>query len=256
MKISVITVSFNSAATIVDSIRSVASQSYPDVEHIVVDGGSRDGTQELVRSCGERIAKFVSERDEGIYDAMNKGIRLATGDVVGFLNSDDVFASPEALETIARVFDDPSVDLCYGDVVYVARNDPRRVVRRYRSGPYLTNAFDRGWMPAHPTFYVRRRCYEELGGFDLEYKLQADFELAMRFIQIHRLRSVYLPQVMVRMLTGGASNASVRNVIRGNLEAYRACRKHQRPVGPLFVIRKVLSRIPQFLFRPKSSEES
>lgn len=254
MKISVITVSFNSAATIVNTLQSVAAQTYPDVEHIVVDGCSNDGTQALIERHAAGIATFISEPDNGIYDAMNKGIALARGDVIGFLNSDDVFSDPEVLTTIARVLEDTRADLCYGDVVFVAQNNPGRTVRIYRSGDYRPGAFDWGWMPAHPTFYARRDCYEKYGTFDLQFKLQSDFELAMRFLEVHRLKWAYLPQVLVKMLTGGSSNASVKNVIRGNLEAYRACQKHHRPVGPLFVLRKIISRVPSFFLRPRSGK--
>lgn len=250
MKVSVITVCFNSAATIADTLRSVAEQDHADVEHIVVDGGSKDGTLEIIADTPNRIARLVSEPDRGIYDAMNKGIALATGDIVGFLNSDDVYAEAGSLAEIARAFDDPEVEACYGDVLFVAANDSSRRVRYWRAGPCGPGRIAQGWMPPHPTFYVRRCVYEASGGFDIAYRLQADFEMAIRLVEIQKLNVCYLPRTLVRMRMGGASNASIRNVIRGNLDAYRAARKHRLPVGPLFMVRKVLSRIPQFFGRP------
>lgn len=250
MKISVVTACFNSAKTIADTLRSVAEQSHGDVEHIVVDGGSRDGTLDLIARTPNRVVHLVSEPDRGIYDAMNKGLRLATGDIVGFLNSDDVYADADSLAQIVQAFSDPAVDACYGDVLFVAANEGSRVVRYWRAGPWRPGRVAQGWMPPHPTFYVRRSIYEQCGGFDLAYRLQADFEMAIRLVEVRKLRLHYIPRTLVRMRMGGASNASVGNVIRGNCEAYRAARKHRLPVGPLFVVRKVLSRIPQFFARP------
>lgn len=250
MKISVITVCFNSAATVRDTLRSVATQTYPDVEHIIVDGASTDGTMEIVRAHGTRLARVVSEPDRGVYDAMNKGIALATGEVVGFLNSDDFFASPAELEFVARAFDDPGVDACHADLIYVREHDPGTVVRYWKSSPYRRGRFRTGWMPPHPTFYVRRAVYERLGGFDLDFRFQADFELTTRFLEVHRVRSAYLPRVMVKMRLGGATNNSLANILKGNLEAYRACLKNDLPVSPLFVLRKIMSRIPQFFAKP------
>ena len=250
MKVSIITVCYNSAATLADTLASVRGQSYPHIEHIVVDGASSDGTLGIIRTEGLRVATFVSEPDRGIYDAMNKGMQLATGDVVGFLNSDDVFAHDGVVSKIAQEMLNPSIDACYGDLVYVAQNDANKVVRYWKSREYQQGLCARGWMPAHPTFYVRRAVYQRHGYFDLSLKLQADFEMALRLLDIGKIRTAYLPEVLVRMRAGGASNASVRNVIRGNLEAARACRKHGLPGGVRFIAGKILSRIPQFLRRP------
>ena len=251
LKISLVTATFNSAATVQDTLRSVNTQTHPDVEHIVVDGGSTDSTMAIVRAEGLRVTTALSEPDRGIYDAMNKGIALAGGEVIGFLNADDEYAHAGVLSRVAAQFADPAVEACYADLVYVDPRDLRRVVRYWRSRPYEAGLFERGWMPAHPTFYVRRRVYERYGGFDLAYRLQADFELTLRFLAAHRVRSVYVPEIWVRMRTGGATNRSVGNVLRGNAEAWRAARRHGLRVGPLFVVRKVLSRLPQFFSRPR-----
>lgn len=250
MKFSIITVVRNGAGTIQGALKSVASQRDCTVEHIVIDGGSTDGTLALVDGFRDRLGPVISEPDNGLYDAMNKGLRLATADLVGFLNADDVYADAEVLRDVGRCFEDSSVEGVYGDLIYVSASDPERVVRYWRSGEYRPGRFRSGWMPAHPTLFVRRHVYERFGGFDLSFRLQSDFDLTMRLLEVHRIKAVYLPRILVRMRLGGATNRSVANVIRGNVEAYRACRKNAVRVSPLFIIRKILSRVPQFFARP------
>ena len=250
MKISIITVVLNAAATIEDTLRSVAFQTYPEIEHIVVDGGSMDGTLEIIQRHRVRIATLISEPDCGIYGAMNKGIAAASGDIVGTLNADDMYVDEHVLGKVARAFSDPEIGACYADLVYVGRADLDKIIRYWKSRPYADGVFERGWLPAHPTFFVRRALYQRYGGFDLNYRFQADFELTMRLLAVHKVRSVYLPEVIVKMRTGGVSNRSVLNVIKGNLEAYRACRQHGLKVSPLFIVKKILSRLPQFFRRP------
>lgn len=250
MKISVITVVRNNADTIADTLRSITTQTHPDIEHIVIDGASADGTLEIVKRLGNRGTKILSEPDYGIYDAMNKGIALATGDVIGFLNADDIYADESVLTQVAQIMADSSMDACYADLVYVDRKDTDRIVRYWKSRPYEAGLFEKGWLPAHPTFYARRRVYERYGGFDTRFRIQSDFELAMRFLHIHHIRSIYIPHIWVRMRMGGVTNRRVIDVIRGNLEAWRACRKHALRISPLFILTKVLSRVPQFFARP------
>lgn len=250
MKFSIITVCFNSAEHIADTLQSVEAQIGVDLEHWVIDGGSRDATLTIVGEHARPWRHVVSEPDRGIYDAMNKGLRLATGEVVGFLNSDDVFADTGVLSRIGKAMQDDRVDACFGDLVYVGEHDLSRVVRYWKSREHRPGLCARGWMPAHPTFYARRTIYERFGDFDLSLTLQSDFEMALRLLDIARIRTRYLPGIMVRMRMGGASNASLRNVVRGNLEAARACRKHGLPGGFRFIVSKVLSRVPQFLARP------
>lgn len=249
MKISIITVSYNSAATIEDAIMSVASQTYHDVEHIIIDGSSTDGTLEIINRHKDKISKFVSEPDEGIYDAMNKGLRLAGGDVIGFLNADDIYADNLVLQKVASVFDDSVVDACYADLVYVSKDNLNKVIRYWKSGGYQEGLFRRGWMPAHPTFFVRKAVYDKYGGFDLDFKFQSDFDLTMRFLDVHRIKSVYIPEIFVKMRMGGATNRSILNIIKGNIEAYRACKKNGLNVNLFFIVRKILSRTPQFFSR-------
>jgi glycosyltransferase involved in cell wall biosynthesis len=250
MKISIITAVFNAVDTIEETILSVANQSHSDVEHIIVDGASTDGTLGVVDKYRTRIARLVTEPDRGVYDGMNKGLRLTSGDVVGFLNADDVYAHTEVLKHVANVMSDPHVDACYADLVYVDKEDPQRIVRYWKSRPYEEGLFLKGWMPAHPTFFVRRAVYERLGGFDLSFPRQSDFELTMRFLDVNKIKAVYVPEIFVRMRTGGISNSSWRGVLKGNLEAYRACKKHIPGTTPLFILRKILSRIPQFFSKP------
>ena len=251
LKISIITVCYNSATTIKDTITSVASQSHASVEHIIVDGASKDSTIEIVKASSS-VTNFISEPDNGIYDAMNKGIGMVTGDVIGTLNADDFYADENVLAEVAKIFENPEIDACYADLVYVAQTDTQKILRYWKSRVFSPGLFKRGWMPAHPTFFVRRHLYEELGGFDLEYELQADFELTMRFLEIYRINAVYIPRIIVKMRIGGASNQSLSNIIKGNIEAYRACKKNHLSILPIFNLLKILSRVPQFFKRPQN----
>ena len=250
MKVSIVTACYNSARTIADTLLSVAAQRHGQVEHIVVDGGSSDGTLAIIERHREGIATLVSEPDQGVYDAMNKGIALASGEVVGFLNSDDVYADDQVLADVAAAFERAEVIACYGDLVYVDATDTQRVVRYWKSRDYAPGLCVTGWMPAHPTFFVRRAMLQQIGGFDLQYKLQADYELSLRLFELHKIEARYIPRVLVRMRRGGMSNNSVGNVIKGNLEAYRACRNNGIAVTPWFMLRKIFSRLPQFFSRP------
>ena len=249
-KITVITVVLNNETTIEDTIRSVLSQTYPHVEYIVIDGASTDNTLNIVDRYRRRISRILSLPDRGLYDALNKGIGLATGDVIGILHSDDVYADQSVLQHVASVFADPSVHACYSDLVYVSKRNPDRIVRYWKSCPYREGLFNKGWMPAHPTFFVRKEIYDRYGRFDLKAQPQADFELTMRFLAIHNIKSIYIPKIMVKMRTGGGSS-KLSFIVKGNISAYRSCKRHAIPVSPFFVVTKVLSRIPQFFFRPK-----
>jgi glycosyltransferase involved in cell wall biosynthesis len=254
MKITIITVSFNAEQTIADTLQSVSSQRYGHIEHIVIDGASKDGTVGIVNERGSHLAKFVSEPDRGIYDAMNKGIALATGDVVGFLNADDFYASPDALEKVARAFDSPDVDVCYGDLLYVRKSDPSSIVRYWQSSDFVKGSFKRGWCPPHPTFFVRRKIYEQYGGFNLEYKIAADTEIMFRFLEVKGIKSIYIPETIVKMRTGGESNKSVANIIHQNREIVRiinAGSPKKVSVGN-FLAHKLVSRLTQFIKRPRA----
>jgi glycosyltransferase involved in cell wall biosynthesis len=251
MKISIITVAYNSAATIADTLTSVASQSHRDIEHIVIDGASTDNTLDVVRAHGRHLTSLVSEHDQGIYDAMNKGLRLASGDVIGFINSDDLYASAVAIANVVKVFSDPTIDACYGDLCYVKRDDIQSVVRYWRSSDFEPGLFARGWCPPHPTLFVRRKVYEQFGGFDLRYKIAADTELMARLLEVHRIKVHYLPEVLVNMRMGGTTNRNWSNIVLQNREIWRALKVHDlRPSLVGFLTGKLWSRGRQFVTRP------
>lgn len=214
MTISVITATYNSGATLRDTLESVLRQSFRDFEHIVVDGGSKDNTLAVVQEYEPRYGgrlRWVSEPDKGIYDAMNKGIRMATGNVVGILNSDDFYTSNDVLECVAKTMDAPDVDAVYGDIHFVRDGDLSRCVRYYTSRPFHRSWMRFGFMPAHPSFYCRKSIYEKYGAFDLSYKVAADFENLLRLIFVHRIRTRYLHKDFVTMRTGGASTSGLRS---------------------------------------------
>jgi glycosyltransferase involved in cell wall biosynthesis len=250
LKISIITVCYNSAATIQDTINSVARQSYINKEHIIVDGASKDATMEMVRTSPS-VSLYVSETDSGIFDAMNKGIKLVSGDVIGMLNADDFYIDNAVLSDVAKVFEDEGVDACFADLFYVSQNDTDKVVRYWKSKEYKPGLFKKGWMPAHPTFFVRKRIYEKLGAFDLNYKFAADFELLLRFIEKNKINTVYLPRVILKMRLGGASNKTLKNIITQNKEIIQILHDHYKNISLFRLwISKIKSRTLQFIFRP------
>lgn len=232
MKISIVTVCLNAAATIRDAVESVAAQCYPDIEHIVIDGGSTDRTLEVLKSSNGRISRLVSEKDESLYDAMNKGAGLCTGEVIGFLNADDVYASDSVISKVAECFNESSISACYGDLEYVARSDTSRIQRRWTSGEFRSGSFAQGWAPPHPAFFVRREHFASSGGFDLRFRVAADNDLMMRLLEVERIKCAYIPEVFVKMRSGGASNRSLRNILRGNLEIWRAL--NEKRLNPRF----------------------
>jgi glycosyltransferase involved in cell wall biosynthesis len=249
-KISIITVCYNSQSTIIDTIESVINQNYLNIEYIVVDGKSEDETFNIVKSYGSRISKFISEPDNGIYDAMNKGISLASGDVIGFLNADDFYSSTDILTQVISHFKDPCIDACYGDLCYIDSVDINRVIRYWKSGPFELGSFQRGWVPPHPTFFVRKSVYEIHGVFNLSYKFAADFELMFRFVEKHHIHTKYINSVLVKMRLGGATNNNYKNILIQNHEIFRALKKHGEFINPLFFIfRKSIIRFKQFMNR-------
>lgn len=248
MKITVITVAYNSAATIGDTLASVAAQTHPDIEHIVVDGASRDDTLGVVRQRGAHVARVLSEPDRGIYDAMNKGLALATGEFVGFLNADDMYAAPSTLAEVARAAT-PGVDAVFGDLLYVRQDDPGKVIRYWRSGAFSRSRLAFGWMPPHPTLYVRRSRLAATGPFDASLRISADYEFILRYMGQPGLRAAYVPEVFVKMRMGGASNRSLQALLLKMREDLSALRRNK--VGGVFsLLCKNLRKIPQFLGRP------
>jgi glycosyltransferase involved in cell wall biosynthesis len=248
LHISVITAVLNRSTTLGECLRSVREQRWPGVEHIVIDGGSTDGSLRILETGKAHIAKIVSEPDLGLYDALNKGIRHASGDVVGFMHADDEFATPNALARIASAFEDPAVGAVYGDLVYVKKNDVSRVVRYWRAGSYRRDQLSQGWMPPHPTFYVRRDVYARLGAFDTRYRIAADYENMLRILWRGRVQAAYIPEVLVRMRMGGLSNSSLYNMLRKSREDYAAMR--QNGLGGLqALLLKNVTKLPQFVNR-------
>jgi glycosyltransferase len=247
-KISIITPSLNTAVTVAESLDSVVRQSFNNIELILIDGQSEDETVDIARGYPQ-VSLIVSEPDHGIYDAMNKGILLAHGDIVGILNTDDVYASTGVLASVAEIFKDSAVDACYGDLVYVDRHDIGKVVRFWRSGRYSMRKFYWGWMPPHPTFFVRRSAYERFGLFNLELGSAADYELMLRFLVKHQLNAVYIPEILVKMRRGGISNASLCNRVMANRMDRRAWEVNQLHPYPWTLYLKPLRKIGQWLVK-------
>lgn len=246
--ISIITAAYNSAATIADCLTSVLSQTWP-CEHIIIDGASKDNTVEIVRRVAPS-ARIFSEPDNGIYDAMNKGIRRAAGDIVGILNSDDFYAGPHALEKVATLFRQSGTDALFADMVYVRPNNLDRVVRYYSGAGFTPEKFAWGWMPPHPTFFVRRELYERYGLFQTDYRIAADYELTARFLARHKVRYAYLPEVIVKMRIGGASTRGLRSTWILNREILRACAENDISTNILKVYSKYFRKVMQIFKRP------
>lgn len=247
--ISVVTATWNCAKTLPDCIASVARQNYTNIEHVIVDGDSTDGTIEVINKHIDQIAKFKSERDKGIYDALNKGIQLATGNVVGFLHADDLYASDDVLSKIAQAFEDPTVCAVYGDLEYVSRHDTSKVIRRWQSRTFKQGDLRWGWMPAHPTLYVRRDWYSKIGGFDISYRIAADYLSILKFFTQPEFKTEYIPDVLVIMRLGGASNKSIKAIIKKTKEDWRAlrCCHFNVPNALRAIAWKNLSKLYQFI---------
>lgn len=243
MKISIITVVWNNKETIKDAIDSVLNQTYKDIEYIIIDGASTDGTVEVVQSYGNKITKFVSEPDNGLYDAMNKGVMLATGDVVGILNSDDFYIDEFVIEKVVKVFEEQEVESLFADLVYVKPDNINYIVRHYDSSKFSPQKFAYGWMPAHPTFFVKRSAYEKYGLFQTDYKIAADYELLVRFLYKYKLTYFYLQEVIIKMRMGGASTSGLKSNWILNQEIIRACSEN----GIKTSMFKVLLKYPQKL---------
>lgn len=248
MKVSVITVCFNGVDTVEETLTSALSQDYDDLEYIVVDGGSTDGTLDILDRYRGRIAKCISERDDGIYHAMNKGVELAEGDIVGFLNADDVYTSPTVISDVVEAMRADSSDGVYGDLVYVRRRDASRVVRYWQAGEYRPRAFYSGWVPPHPTFFCRTALYREFGAFDPDYQIAGDFELMLRFIEKYRINVRYVPRPFVRMRTGGRAN-TLNGIIQGNREIVHAFRSNGLKFSLRFFCTKPFLKAHQFVKR-------
>lgn len=248
MKISLVTVTFNSYRTLRDTIQSVLSQTYPDIEYIIVDGCSQDKTVDIIKEYEPLFdgrLKWISEKDQGLYDAMNKGFQMATGDMVGIINSDDLLAEATAIEKVIDCFEGhKDIDCVYADLYYVSQYDTSKIVRHWITGKQ--RSFSKGWHPAHPTFYVKREIYSKYGLFDLDFKFAADFELMLRLVEKEHIRLFYLPEPLVRMRLGGTTSKNLTNIRKGNIECLNAFRKNGIPVSVLYPFYRLLPKLKQY----------
>jgi len=246
LKISVVTAIYNSKNTILSALTSVRQQDYPHVEHVIVDGSSTDGTLEILRSHVDDIDVLISEPDTGMYSALNKGIRHSSGHVIGFLHGDDFFADGGVLRTVAGYFEKSNIDGLYGDLDYVSYSHPHKTIRRWRSGCFSSRKLSWGWMPPHPTLFLRKEVYERLGGFDETYKIAADYDFILRLLSSSETKIAYVPQVLTKMRLGGLSNRSLKNVVRKSREDYRALSANA--VGGFgALVWKNISKLRQFI---------
>lgn len=249
-KISIITVALNSQSTIKNTIESIGNQVYKNIEYILIDGASTDWTLDILAFYKDKINYFISESDEGIYDAMNKGIRAATGDIIGILNSDDFYPNNEVLSKVAKVFEDSNCDCLYGDLVYVDQGDASKVVRYWQSGSFKKSKLKTGWMLPHPTFFVKKEIYEKYGLYNTELKSAADYEMILRLLKRYQVSVEYIPEIIVKMRQGGKSNSSIWNRLRANKEDSRAWTLNNL-YRPYFVrVLKPLIKLKQFFRKP------
>ncbi len=248
MKISLITVTFNSGGTLRDTIQSVLSQTYYDIEYIIVDGHSQDNTVDIIKEYEPLFhgrLKWISEKDQGLYDAMNKGFKMATGEIVGIINSDDLLAESGVIGKVIDCFKDhKDIDCVYADLYYVSQHDTSKIVRHWITGKQ--RSFSKGWHPAHPTFYVKRDIYSKYGLFDLDFKFAADFELMLRLVEKEHIKTFYLPEPLVRMRLGGTTSKNLTNIRKGNIECLNAFRKNGIPVSVLYPFYRLLPKLKQY----------
>ena len=243
MKISIITPSYNSGITIKSCLESIPHQTYKNVEHLLIDGGSKDDTIEIAHTYSH-LTRIVSEPDQGLYDAMNKGIKLANGDIIGILNSDDVYTSQDVIQFVIDRFKDHKVDAVYGDLNYINQNN--KIIRKWRSGEYSRDSFLQGWMPPHPTFFIRKEYYDRYGLYNTDFSISADYELMLRMLYKHNLKGAYIPKVLVSMLTGGQSNGSLRKRWMANREDRKAWEINGLKPGSLTLLKKPIKKLIQY----------
>ncbi len=247
MKVSIITVVFNGEAFLEDCIKSVIEQNYPHIEYIVVDGGSTDGSLKIIEKYKDHINHFISEKDKGMYDALNKGIKMATGDVVGILNADDMLASPNVIESIAKCFILQKPEALYGNLNYIHPQKTDKIIRKWIAKPFTKRGIVLGWMPAHPTFYVKRSLFEGFGNYSLNFDSAADYELMVRFLYKYNVKAIFLDKLLVNMRTGGMSNASLKHRYKALVNDYKALGTNNVPFPVLTVFLKKLSKVSQFI---------
>jgi glycosyltransferase len=246
MKISIITAAYNSADTIEETIKSVLTQKYSDIEYIVINDGSTDKTLEIIQKYKDQIAKIISRKNGGIYDTMNTGIKVATGDVVGFLNHDDFYTSDDVIGMVAQEFERSKADCVWGDMIIVDKKNTKKIVRNWKSSPFKKGSFRKGWHPPHPTFFAKKETYEKFGLYRTDLSTYADYELVLRFLEKYPTTSSYISQVLVTMRNGGASDRGIWGRMRVNIGCYRAFKENNLPVDISFILRKPFLKLWQF----------
>lgn len=252
MKISIITVTYNSSKTIKDTLESVLNQTYKNIEYIVVDGQSKDDTVEIIKSYEIKFKekgiefKWISEKDDGLYDAMNKGIKIATGEYFGILNSDDFYCDNFIIEKVVKTLEKNKTDSLYANLYYVDAKDTNKIIRNWKSQRFKDNLFKNGWHPAHPTFFVKKEIYEKYGIFNLNYKIAADYEIMLRFLEKYKISTQFLDEYLVKMRLGGESNQSIKNIIKANKECYRAWAENGLSINKIFIMKKLFRKILQY----------
>lgn len=248
MKVTLITVTLNSEKHLEDCIRSVQAQTYSNIEHIIIDGKSTDRTLDIIRKHEDKIASWKSEEDHSMYDAINKGMAMATGDIIGTLNSDDMLATPDVIENIVSAFEQNEVNAIYGDLVYVNPDNPDQVIRKWKGGAFNLNKFKLGWMPAHPTFYFRRHLLDSCGYYETHFFTASDYEFMTRYLFYHKVGATYLPKLMVKMRNGGISNGTIYGRLRANRRDYLAMKKNKVPFPFIVSFLKPLSKLHQYRY--------
>ncbi len=251
MKISIITVSYNSSKTIKDTFDSMLSQTYNNIEYIVVDGNSKDNTIDIVKEYEQKFLgrnvefKWISEKDKGLYDAMNKGIKMATGDYIGILNSDDFYFDEFVIEKILKALENNLTDSLYGNLYYVEENNTNKIVRNWKSQKYQNGLFEKGWQIAHPTFFVKKEVYDKYGLFNLDFRIAADYEIILRFIKKYKISTQFLDEYIIKMRLGGESNQNIKNIIKGNKEIYKAWVINNLKANKLLFLKKIMYKIKE-----------
>lgn len=246
MKISIITAVYNNESTIASCVQSVLSQKYDNIQHVIIDGNSADNTLNIIESINDTNRILISEKDKGIYDALNKGIKVSTGDVIGLLHSDDTFYDENVIPLIAETFKNTDAEIVYGNLIYVKKEDPTKVIRYWQSNDYSLNLLKKGWMPPHPTVFVKRKVFEEVGYYNLSYKIAADYDFIIRIFKENKYKTTYIPSIITSMKLGGASNKSIKNIIKKSKEDYKII-KANKIGGIRTLLIKNFSKIAQFI---------
>ena len=248
--VSIITVCYNSEEYIEDTINSVLNQTYNNIEYIIIDGNSDDNTLDIIKEYEKKFdngIKYISEEDQGIYDAMNKGLKLATGDIIGILNSDDFYAHENVIEKVVNNFLANDIEALYSDLVYVAPDDPKKIIRNWQAGEYKKGKYKQGWHPPHPTLFVKKEVYDKYGNFDLDYDIAADYDIMLRFLEKYNISTLYIPEVFIKMRIGGESSKNFKSILVNSWECYKVLKKNDLEGGAFTILFKLLWKATQYI---------